>query len=140
MAVVLLLSLAVVLVVFGLGLAWQERRVRRDDPIVYGVEECLEYVWDRLDPDVARDATRSDVRRILEWELHYLQQPKVRGESEAVVGGLEAAQYAQDRATAAGHPYEPPLILSVLELQAEYLVAIGAVAEPADEPVIGEPS
>ena len=138
MSLALLLGLGVVLVVFAVGMAWQERRAGTADAVVYGVEESIDYIWDRLDSEIAESVSRGDVRRILEWELHFLQKPKVRGKAHPVVGGIEAAQYAQDRASAAGYAFEPAVIFAVLDLQAEYLGSIGAVAEPADQPASEE--
>jgi hypothetical protein len=74
---------------------------------------------------------RSDARRILEWEMHYLQRPDHR-EGEAIVAGFDAAAYAQDRAIEQGYGYEPAAIFEVLELQAEYLATLGAIGDRVD--------
>ena len=59
-----------------------------------------------------------------------MQDPDLRPDDEVVVvGGLEAAEYAQRRAVAEGHPYDGEMIIEVLDLQAGYLVAIGAVGD-----------
>lgn len=130
-----LVGLLVVLVVFAGGMMIQERRSsgRNDEIVVYGVEESVDFVWESLSPQSREQLKRSDVRRILEWEMHYLQQPRLRDGGDAVVGGADAAAYAQERAWEAGHPYEPEAILEVMELQGRYLLAIGAVADPAGE-------
>lgn len=127
-AVVLLLLLAVVAGAF----AWQERNRTPEPMVIYGVEDALEYVYPRLS-EPARDSVRkSDVRRILEWEVKYLQNPALRHDpaEPAVVGGINAARYAQEELHRAGHSYDGDLILEVLELQAQYLSEIGAVAGP----------
>ena len=129
-------ALGLVLVAVAGGLIWQERR-RVPEPqraVVYGTEDAVTYVWERLGDDIRSELRRSDVRRIMEWELHYLQQPRLR-ERPAVVGSVEAAEYVQQRAYEQGHPYEPGPIFAVLELQAAYLVSLGAVGERVvDEP------
>ncbi|GMQ86203.1 MAG: hypothetical protein BMS9Abin07_1776 [Acidimicrobiia bacterium] len=126
-----MLTLVVVLAVFGVGLLLQERRPN-EVAIVYGVEEALDFVWDGLGGATKDTIGRGDVRRILEWEMHYLQRPAHR-EGEAVVGGLDAAAYAQEQSYAEGYAYEPEVIFAVLDLQAEYLAALGAVGDPVDE-------
>ncbi len=130
-----ILALVMLGLLLGVAVAfwWQERRRMPEREVIYGVEDALGYVTDRLS-DEARSALRpSDVRRILEWELRYLQDPGVRGDDVAVVGGLEAAQYAQEQAMAQGYPYDGALIIEVLDLQAEYLAALGALGDPVDD-------
>lgn len=128
----LVLALAGVLLVFGVGMVLQERGRRVDDGVaVYGVDDAVIYVWERLPEEVAGMIDESDVRRILEWEMLYLQQPSKRN-GPAVVGGVEVAQFVQDHAYEAGHPYEPDVIFTVLDLQSDYLRAIGAVGRPVD--------
>jgi hypothetical protein len=117
---------------FGVAMFWQESRRMREGAAIYGVEDSIEWIWDGLGED-RLGLAKSDVRRILEWEMHYLQQPDVwRDDGVAVVGGDAAAAYAQERALAEGHAYSPEQIYAVLDLQATYLAAIGAVGDPAD--------
>lgn len=127
----LILALVAVLVVFAVGLLLQERRPR-EVAVVYSVEDALDFVWDGLGDSARQSIGRTDVRRILEWEMHYLQRPEHR-EGAAVVGGIDAAAYAQERAIEQGFGYEPEVIFEVLGLQAGYLEALGAVGDPADE-------
>ena len=102
---------------------------------IYGVEDSIEFIWDGLGEDKI-GLKKSDVRRILEWEMYYLQQPKLWAEEgPPIVGGDAAARYTQEQALEAGFSYEPPQIFGVMDLQAEYLQAIGAlgdVAEPGE--------
>ena len=131
----LVLALVLVLAVFGVGMVIQERGRRIDDAIaVYGVDDAVIYIWERLPNDDAGSIDQSDVRRILEWEMLYLQQPSKR-DRPAVVGGVDAAQFVQDHAYDAGYPYEPEVIFTVLDLQADYLRAIGAIGAPVDPEV-----
>jgi hypothetical protein len=127
----LILALVVVLVVFGVGLLLQERRPS-EVAIVYSVEDALQFIWDGLSDSSRQSIGRTDVRRILEWEMHYLQRPEHR-RGTAVVGGIDAAAYAQEQAIEQGFGYEPEVIFEVLDLQAGYLDALGAVGDPADE-------
>lgn len=128
--VLFLLALVGVLVVFGIGLLLQERRPS-EIAIIYSVEDAIEYVWGGLSADTRDTIGRGDVRRILEWEMHYLQRPDQR-EGPAVVGGIDAAAYAQERAIEQGFGYEPAVIFEVLDLQAAYLAQLGAVGDQAE--------
>lgn len=127
----LILVLVAVLVAFAVGLLLQERRPS-EVAVVYSVEDALDFVWDGLGDSARQSIGRTDVRRILEWEMHYLQRPEHR-EGVAVVGGIDAAAYAQERAIEQGFGYEPEVIFEVLALQAGYLDALGAVGDSADE-------
>jgi hypothetical protein len=129
-AILFLAALVVLLIVFGVGMLLQERRPV-ENAVVYSVEDALDFVWEHLDEGTRSTVGRSDVRRILEWEMHYLQQPAKRT-GAAVVGGTEAAAYAQDRSAEQGYGYEPETIFAVLEQQVRYLAALGAVGSPAD--------
>ena len=63
----LVLALVVVLAVFGAGMVLQERGRRVDDGVVvYGVDDSVVYVWERLPEGVAGSIDRIDIRRILE--------------------------------------------------------------------------
>lgn len=124
--------LMLVVLAFGVGMFWQESKRMRQPAAIYGVEDSIEYIWMGLGDDTL-GLKKSDVRRILEWEMHYLQQPDVwKDDGTPVVGGNQAAAYAQERALEQGHAYEPEQIFAVLDLQASYLQAIGAVGEPVD--------
>lgn len=117
---------------FGVAMFWQESKRMRQNAAIYGVDDSIEWIWDGLGDD-KRDLRKSDVRRILEWEMHYLQQPDVwKAEGAAVVGGLGAATYVQEQSLAQGHAYSPEQIFAVLDLQATYLEAIGAIGDPVE--------
>lgn len=125
-------ALMAVVFAFGIAMFWQESKRMKHREAIYGVEDSIIWVWESLGEDKLR-LTKGDVRRILEWELHYLQQPHLwEHEGSAVVGSEASAQYVQDRALESGYPYEPEQIFAVLDHQATYLLAIGAVADEAD--------
>ncbi len=118
---------------FGIIMFWQESKRMRHREAIYGVEDSIEWVWESIGEDT-RGLKKSDVRRILEWELHYLQQPHLwESDGVAVVGGDAAAAYVQERALEMGHAYEPEQIFLVLDHQATYLAAIGALADPVED-------
>lgn len=132
--------LMAVVLAFGVAMFWQESRRMRQPEAIYGVDDSIEWIWEGLGDDKL-GLSRADVRRILEWEMYYLQQPDLwKRDGVAIVGGEEAAAYAQERAIEAGYAYEPHQIFTVFDLQATYLEAIGALggaADPADPEVGG---
>jgi hypothetical protein len=119
-------------VIVALAFGWQERRRAPEAVAIYGVEDALDFVMARLSEEASAVLGKADVRRILEWEMRYLQDPSLRGDEVAVVGGMEAAQYTQDRALAQGFSYDAAMIIEVLDHQAEYLAGLGAVGDPVD--------
>ncbi|HEX9856637.1 MAG TPA: hypothetical protein VGC47_15100 [Acidimicrobiia bacterium] len=124
--------LLVLFVAIAAGFAWQERRGRTGEVVVYGVEESIDHIWERLDDPARARLGRAGVRRLLEWEVRYLQAAPA-GSPASVVGGLDAAAYAQEQLHRRGHTYDGADVVAVLDLQADYLAAIGAIAEPATQ-------
>lgn len=121
--------LMVLVLAFGIAVFWQESRRMEHKEAIYGVEDSIEYIWEGLGENKL-DLKKSDVRRILEWEMNYLQQPDLwKEDGQPIVGGEAAAVYAQEKSFEEGHAYEPAQIYGVLDLQASYLAAIGAVGD-----------
>lgn len=117
---------------FGIAMFWQESRRMQQSEKIYGVEDSIEFIWEGLGEDKL-GLKKSDVRRILEWEMYYLQKPELWEEDgQPVVGGEAAAAYTQEQSFEEGFAYEPEQIYAVMDLQAEYLVAIGAVGDIVD--------
>lgn len=131
-SLILAIVMLALIVAVGIAFSWQERRMVVDHAVVYSVEDALEFVMARLSDSARSQVNRHDVRRILEWELRYLQDPALRSDNAAVVGGMNAAEYAQQQALAQGHAYDGAVIIEVLDHQAGYLASLGAVGEPVD--------
>ena len=130
-SVIVALVLLAVLLAIGVAFAWQDTRDVPEEAVIYGVEDAIEFVYPRLTAETQGVLKRKDVRRILEWEVKYLQNPAVReeGGEPTVVAGINAARYVQERSLEEGAGYDGPAILDVLERQAEYLAALGAVGD-----------
>lgn len=118
------------------ALVWQEgrRRPQSEGPI-YVVEDAVRFIVARLAADAASRLRTSDVRRIVEWEVFYLQglaQPRRRTPVETVAGGWEeAVAFIAGRIREEhGVAYAEADIRLVLGLEAEYLQSIGAVGDP----------
>lgn len=128
---ILLAILGLVLLGVAFGFAWQGRRGEGEELVVYSVEDSIRFVTERLTSATAATVKPSDVRRILEWEVRYLQDPGLRDNVGPVVaGGLPSAEFAQESLALLGHAYDGREIIEVLDLRAEYLREIGAVGAP----------
>lgn len=129
------------LLVITAVLVWQEGR--RSGPVgrVYAVEEALTFTTDRLEPAVLARIGRDGVRRILEWEVYYLQGLAEKDRFapwSTVAGGTErSVEFICERvATVHGVTYDEADVQAVLQLEAAYLSSIGAIGERVggDEP------
>ena len=135
MPIVVALTLLALLIAIGVGFAWQERRRLPEEARIYGVEDSIRFVQAGLSEHARAELREYDVRRILEWSVRYLQDPTVRNDADGPVefGGVDMGRYIQDQAMAQGYAYQGETIREVLELQAAYLDAIGAVGDVAED-------
>jgi hypothetical protein len=117
-------------------LVWQEARRRPSyEPLEYVLDDAVRHVMAGLGEESS--LTRGDVRRILEWEVFYLQglaQKDRRNPVDTVAGGHQASvDYIATQIEAKhGVAYSHADIEEVLRLEAEYLMAIGAVGDPVE--------
>ncbi|HEX6299615.1 MAG TPA: hypothetical protein VF148_04040 [Acidimicrobiia bacterium] len=129
--------LAGVLLVIVAMLVWQEARRRPSyEPLEYVVNDAVKHIEERLPEDT--DLRNADIRRILEWEVFYLQGLAQRDRKqpvETVAGGHDQSisYIAEQIHTKHGVSYSQDQIAEVLRLEADYLAAIGAVGEPVGE-------
>lgn len=118
-------------------MVWQEARRRPSyEPLEYVVNDAVKHIADGLPHDAG--LRNADIRRILEWEVFYLQglaQEDRKNPVETVAGGHDASiEYiAEQIRTKHGVSYSHGQIEEVLRLEADYLVAIGAVGDPVGE-------
>ena len=125
----------VLLIAAGL-IAWQHSKRNTPTEVTYGVEDAVSYIHQRLDPPVAERLGVAGLRRIIEWEVFYLQglaQPDRREPVVSVAGDYPPAVEFIGREIAQRHglSYSSTDISSVLELEAAYLESIGAVGKAA---------
>jgi hypothetical protein len=126
-----------VLLVIVAMLVWQEARRRPSyEPLEYVVNDAVKHIAERLPSDIG--LKNADIRRILEWEVFYLQglaQEDRKQPVDTVAGGHEQSiSYIADQIhTKHGVSYPQDQIAEVLRLEADYLVAIGAVGEQVGE-------
>jgi len=126
-------GLLVIVAVIALAFSWQGRLRLHERTVTYGTEEAIKFIAARLRPETAAVIGERSVRRILEWEMRYLQDAlAAAGEEPVVLGGPDAAEYVAAQTAAQGYEYAADVIDEVLELQAHYLASIGAVADAAE--------
>lgn len=128
---------AVFCLIVGL-MVWQEARRRPGgEKTAYVIDDAVRFIVGRLDPEAKRRLGAAGVKRVIEWEVHYLQglaQKSRRNPVETVAGGTDASiDYIQTQiAQMNGAIYDREDVAEVLRLEAEYLLSIGAVGEPVD--------
>jgi hypothetical protein len=116
---------------------WQEAKRRPSyEPLEYVIEDAVKHVNGGLPQDSA--LTKADIRRILEWEVFYLQglaQDDRGNPVETVAGGHDASVEYIVSQIQAEHAvsYSPEDVQNVLSLEADYLMAIGAIGDPVDQ-------
>jgi hypothetical protein len=134
----LIALLAGVLLVIMALVVWQEARRRPSyDPLEYVVEDAVKHVETGLQSEGNDRLNRGDIRRILEWEVFYLQglaQDDRKNPVETIAGGHDASiEYISDQiASKHGVSYSHDDVENVLRLEADYLYRIGAVGEMVD--------
>src|SRR5690606_24946479 len=97
----------------------------------------VRFISGRLDPDVKQRLGVPGVRRVIEWEVHYLQglaQKSRRNPVETAAGGIDASiDYIQTQiAEVNGAIYDRAAAAAVCRREAEDRRSIGAVGEPVD--------
>ena len=132
------LLLGVLLVIVAM-MVWQEAKRRPSyEPLEYVIEDAVKHIQAGLPTESSM--RRADVRRVLEYEVFYLQglaQEDRKNPVETVAGGHEASidYIATEIEAKHGVAYSHEDIREVLRFEADYLSAIGAIGEPVD---IGE--
>jgi hypothetical protein len=137
-AVALVVLLAGVFLVIVALVVWQEAKRRPSyEPLEYVIEDAVRHVEAGLESEGNDNLRRSDVRRILEWEVYYLQglaQDNRRNPVETIAGGHRVSiEYIIEQiASKHGVSYAPRDVEDVLRHEADYLFRIGAVGEAVD--------
>lgn len=117
---------------------WQEAKRRPSyDPLTYVVDDAVKHVEAGLAAEGNARLKRNDIRRIIEWEVYYLQglgQADRKNPVETVAGGHEqsVAYIVEQIEDKHGISYSRDDVSDVLRYEADYLTAIGAVGEPVD--------
>jgi hypothetical protein len=125
------LGLLALLALIGLAFMWQGSIRMPGSPVAYGVEESIRYITPRLSPTTREVISAKSVRRILEWEMKYLQDQLDSSDgSPVVLGGETAVRYVLEKTSQQGYDYDEAIVTEVMQLQAEYMESIGALDRP----------
>ena len=135
----LILGALLVAVLLGIAAAmvWQEAVKRPGrEPLAYVLEDAVRFVHAGFGPELP--LTPDDVRRILEWEVIYLQgvSPRSSGSLPPVrVGGSDdAVRFITGQLNRRTGPrYGEDAIRLVLAGEGEYLASIGALGRVAGD-------
>lgn len=122
-----------VLLLVGALVLWQHAS-RGGGEITFGLEDAVEFVLERLSEETRARIKGGGVRRILEWEVYYLQglaQKDRHVPVETVAGAYQPAiDYIRAQISERhGLEYPEADIQLVLGLGVEYLASIGAIGE-----------
>jgi hypothetical protein len=125
------LGLLILLLVVGLAFYWQGSIRLPGSAISYGVEDSIKYITPRLSEATGAVIGERSVRRILEWEMKFVQDAlDADPEQTIVLGGDAVTFYILGQTARQGFDYDPAIVGEILSLQAEYMASIGAIAEP----------
>ncbi len=130
--------LAGVLLVIAAMVVYQEAKRRPSyDPLEYVIDDAVKHISERLKAEGKTDLSGSDILRIIEWEIFYLQglaQEDRKNPVATVAGGHEASvgYIVEEIREKHGVTHSPEDVADVLRYEADYLVQIGAVGEPVD--------
>jgi hypothetical protein len=102
---------------------------------IYDLDEAVEFVAERLPDEVTAQLSFDDVRALLVWHIEYLEERGVarrQGVNELAAGPLVAAEndavaHVLGRASAVGMELSEVWVVQVLDADAAYLEAIGAI-------------
>ncbi|MGF1617178.1 MAG: hypothetical protein ACFCU2_05145 [Acidimicrobiia bacterium] len=117
---------------------WQESNRRPGyDPLTYVTEDAVKHVEAGLAGEGKAGLKRTDIRRIIEWEVFYLQglgQKDRKNPVKTVAGGHESSvEYIVGQIEEKhGVTYTSDAVADVLRYEADYLTRIGAVGEAVD--------
>ena len=137
-AFIFALGLLVLLVVIGLAFYWQGSIRLPGSAVAYGVEDSIKYITPRLSAETREAIGAKSVRRILEWEMKYVQDQLDEDPDQPVVlGGEQARVYVIEQTAEQGFDYSEEIVAEVMQLQAEYMESIGAIARPVGEEDLG---
>ena len=112
---------------------------------VFDEDEAVEWIADRLPFELAAQLSHDDVRQLVLWHLEYFEAEGVATETQfveapdaVVVAEDESLAYVLGRAGEAGLDVTDVQVVTVLEVERDYLEAIGAigprVADPTRDP------
>lgn len=124
-----------VLLAVAAAMLWQEARsAGNPEQALYLVDDAVDFVHGGLPVDMAGRVSAGDVRTMLEWSMHHSQVVVARsGAAIPVLGGPEAVAFVWGQSETHGWGWDEADVEMVLDLEAAYLVSIGAVGRAVEE-------
>ena len=130
--VVFVVVIAVVLGIAAVAVGRTARRLAADPPAsLYEFDEAVEFVATALPADVSSRLSYGDVRTVLAAHIDELGRREDAGEQVVFDSGA-AAVLLLGRPDVAARELSEPDVVAILDAEADYLEAIGAVGTPAD--------
>ncbi|HSL26443.1 MAG TPA: hypothetical protein VLA54_09195 [Acidimicrobiia bacterium] len=128
----LAVSLFAVLLIIAALVVWQHSRRDLPNEVTYGIVDAVEYVEAHLPDEVLARLGPAGIRRIIEWEVYYLQglaQPDRRHSVVTVAGDYPPAVefITGEIASRHGLTYSAADVSAVLLVEVGYLQSIGAI-------------
>jgi hypothetical protein len=107
---------------------------------MFDLDEAVDFVADHLPPGVTAKLSYDDVRTLLTWHIEFLRDrgvPRTRdaagdGGGDVVIDEDDSVAYVLMRAEAAGLDADVDDVMAVLDAEAAYFAAIGAIGPEAD--------
>ena len=133
---------AVLVVVIALVAVGREALTMGSQPrqALFDLDEAVAFVAEHLSPTVTARLSYDEVRQLLAWHLDYLTArgvPRTReaastnGSDAVVIEEDEPVAYVLMRAESAGVEADADDVVAVLEAEAAYFAAIGAIGPEA---------
>lgn len=132
----LALTLFAVLLFIVALVVWQHAQREGPREVTFGIENAVSFIDSRLDGEIRQRLGKDGVRRIVEWEVFYLQglaQDDRRQPVETVAGDYgPAVEFIRGEiARTHDRTYSADDTGAVLALGVSYLQSIGAIGEEA---------
>lgn len=139
---IIIVAVLVVLAIAAVAIGAVVNRLSVEPPVsVFDEDEAVVWIADRLPFDVASQLTHDDVRALVLWHLEYLEGKGVATETaftetpdDVVVAEDDGLAYVIGQAAAADLDVEDAQVLAVLDVERDYLEAIGAIGPRVADP------
>jgi len=133
----LVIAAIAVLLLITAAVTWQHRRRPERGEVTLGTEDAVEFIVSRIDAEVFERLGRTGLRRIVEWEIFYLQglaQEDRRHPVDSIAGDYQPAviYIVSQIATRHGATYAASDVGKVLEKLVGYMASIGAIGQIAE--------
>ena len=133
--IVIVVAVVAVLAIAVVAVGAVVNRLAVEAPVsVFDEDEAVDWIADRLPFEVAAQLSHDNVRALVLWHLEFLEGRGVATETAfeqapdaVVVAEDDGLAYVIGQATEAGMVVEDVQVVAVLEVEQDYLEAIGAI-------------